>query len=150
MANNTVLINVPFVESLIDSKGWSNGYFGAKIMGKSRGWVAEWKRKKDGEPSPKNLPTYEEAAKICIVFNASPDDVLLHEGNTPEETAKCLEDIETVRKLVEAESAKKAPDPKTEGEDAQLAQLIAGFSRLSPQQKSAVLAVIEGYQPSQE
>ena len=43
-----------------------------------------------------------------------------------------------------------APDPKTEGEDAQLAQLIAGFSRLSPQQKSAVLAVIEGYQPSQE
>lgn len=46
--------------------------------------------------------------------------------------------------------AKKAPDPKIEGEDAQLAQLIAGFSRLSPQQKSAVLAVIEGYQPSQE
>ena len=48
------------------------------------------------------------------------------------------------------QGAKKAPDPKTEGEDAQLAQLIAGFSRLSPQQKSAVLAVIEGYQPSQE
>lgn len=46
--------------------------------------------------------------------------------------------------------AEKALDPKTEGEDAQLAQLIAGFSRLSPQQKSAVLAVIEGYQPSQE
>ena len=48
------------------------------------------------------------------------------------------------------QGAKKAPDPKTEGEDSQLAQLIAGFSRLSPQQKSAVLAVIEGYQPSQE
>lgn len=150
MANNTVLINVPFVESLIDSKGWSNGYFGEKIMGKSRGWVAEWKRKKDGIPTPKNLPTHEEAAKICIVFDATPDDILLHKGNTPEETAKCLEDIETVRKLVEAEGAKKAPDSKTEGEDAQLAQLIAGFSRLSPQQKSAVLAVIEGYQPSQE
>lgn len=41
-------------------------------------------------------------------------------------------------------------DPKTKGEDAQLAQLIAKFSQLSPQQKSAVLAVIEGYQPSQE
>lgn len=116
MANNTVLINVPFVESLIDSKGWSNGYFGAKIMGKSRGWVAEWKRKKDGEPAPKNLPTYEEAAKICIVFNASPDDILLHEGKTPEETAKCLEDIETVRKLVETERAKEsAPNFNVEG-----------------------------------
>lgn len=45
---------------------------------------------------------------------------------------------------------KEALDPKTEGGDVQLAQLIAGFSRLSPQQKSAVLAVIEGYQPSQE
>lgn len=43
-----------------------------------------------------------------------------------------------------------ALDPKTEGGDVQLAQLIAKFSRLSPQQKSAVLAVIEGYQPSQE
>lgn len=48
------------------------------------------------------------------------------------------------------DGAKKAPDPKTEGEDVQLAQLIAKFNRLSPQQKSAVLAVIEGYQPSQE
>lgn len=52
--------------------------------------------------------------------------------------------------ILPEDGAKKAPDPKTEGEDAQLAQLIAGFSRLSPQQKSAVLAVIEGYQPSQE
>lgn len=138
MANNTVLINVPFVESLIDSKGWSNGYFGAKIMGKSRGWVAEWKRKKDGEPSPKNLPTYEEAAKICIVFNASPDDVLLHEGNTPEETAKCLEDIETVRKLVEAESTKKAPATEGEGEKDALIEAVRGIT-----DKDTALAVFD-------
>ena len=50
----------------------------------------------------------------------------------------------------DGEEKESAPDPKTEGEDEQLAQLIAEFSRLSPQQKSAVLAVIEGYQPSQE
>lgn len=116
-----------------------------KKMGTTRTtkWVSEWKRNS-------NLPSPKEAAVICILLKTTPDEILLHEGKTPEETAKCLEDIETVRKLVEAEGAKKAPDPKTEGEDAQLAQLIAGFSRLSPQQKSAVLAVIEGYQPSQE
>lgn len=116
-----------------------------KKMGTTRTtkWVSEWKRNS-------NLPSPKEAAVICILLKTTPDEILLREGETPEETAKCLEDIETVRKLVEAESAKKAPDPKTEGEDAQLAQLIAGFSRLSPQQKSAVLAVIEGYQPSQE
>lgn len=45
---------------------------------------------------------------------------------------------------------KEAHDPKTVGEDSQLAQFIAKFNRLSPQQKSAVLAVMEGYQPSQE
>lgn len=133
MANNTVLINVPFVESLIDSKGWSNGYFGEKIMGKSRGWVAEWKRKKDGIPTPKNLPTHEEAAKICIVFDATPDDILLHEGKTPEETAKCLEDIETVRKLVETVRAKEnAHDPKTVGEDSKVSKAINFVRCASP------------------
>lgn len=138
MANNTVLINVPFVESLIDSKGWSNGYFGAKIMGKSRGWVAEWKRKKDGEPAPKNLPTYEEAAKICIVFNASPDDVLLHEGKDAKETAKCLEDIETVRKLVEAEGIKEAPATEDEGEKDALIEAVRGIT-----DKDTALAVFD-------
>lgn len=58
---------------------------------------------------------------------------------------------ETDAPTVEAERAKeKAHDQKIVGEDAQLAQFIAKFNRLSPQQKSAVLAVMEGYQPSQE
>lgn len=117
-----------------------------KKMGTTRTtkWVSEWKRNS-------NLPSPKEAAVICILLKTTPDEILLREGETTEETAKCLKDIETVRKLVEAERTKEsAPDSKTEGEDAQLAQLIAGFSRLSPQQKSAVLAVIEGCQPSQE
>lgn len=116
-----------------------------KKMGTTRTtkWVSEWKRNS-------NLPSPKEAAVICILLKTTPDEILLREGESPEETAKCLEDIETVRKLVEAEGIKEAPDPKTEGEDAQLAQLIAKFNRLSPQQKNAVLAVIEGYQPSQE
>lgn len=58
---------------------------------------------------------------------------------------------ETDDPTVEAERAKeKAHDQKIVGEDAQLAQFIAKFNQLSPQQKSAVLAVMEGYQPSQE
>lgn len=138
MANNTVLVNVPFIEFLIDSRGWSNGYFGEKIMGKSRGWVAEWKRKKGGIPTPKNLPTHEEAAKICIVFDATPDDILLHEGETPEETAKCLEDIETVRKLVEDEGIKKAPATEGEGEKDALIEAVRGIT-----DKDTALAVFD-------
>lgn len=145
---DVVFINYEKVVFLIKKIYRNNTIFCEELnkkMGTTRTtkWVSEWKRNS-------NLPSPKEAAVICILLKTTPDDILLHEGETPEETAKCLKDIETVRKLVEAESAKKAPDPKTEGEDAQLAQLIAGFSRLSPQQKSAVLAVIEGYQPSQE
>lgn len=145
---DVVFINYEKAVSLIKKIYRNNTIFCEELnkkMGTTRTtkWVSEWKRNS-------NLPSPQEAAVICILLKTTPEDILLHEGKTPEETAKCLEDIETVRKLVEAESAKKAPDLKTEGEDTQLAQLIAGFSRLSPQQKSAVLAVIEGYQPSQE
>lgn len=135
---------VKFIEAYCKRKDISEAAFSRKF-GKNNRWVSDLRRGKNT-----NLPSKELAVQMCLTLNVSPDDILLHEGKTTEETAKCLEDIETVRKLVEAESAKKAPDPKTEGEDAQLAQLIAGFRRLSPQQKSAVLAVIEGYQPSQE
>ena len=135
---------IKFIEAYCKRKDISEAAFSRKF-GKNNRWVSDLRRGKST-----NLPSKELAVQMCLTLNVSPDDILLHDGKTPEETQKCLEDIETVRKLVEAESAKKAPDLKTEGEDAQLAQLIAGFSRLSPQQKSAVLAVIEGYQPSQE
>lgn len=135
---------IKFIEAYCKRKDISEAAFSRKF-GKNNRWVSDLRRGKST-----NLPSKKLAVQMCLTLNVSPDDILLHDGKTPEETKKCLEDIETVRKLVEAESAKKAPDPKTEGEDAQLAQLIAGFSRLSPQQKSAVLAVIEGYQPSQE
>lgn len=140
---NTSCVNL--IVNYCEKADISEAAFSRKFK-KNNGWVTDLRRSKN-----LNLPSKELAVQMCLTLNVSPDDILLHEGKTPEETAKCLEDIETVRKLVEAERIKEsAPDSKTEGKDAQLAQLIAGFSRLSPQQKSAVLAVIEGYQPSQE
>lgn len=136
---------VKFIEAYCKRKDISEASFSRKF-GKNNRWVSDLRRSKN-----LNLPSKELAVQMCLTLNVSPDDILLHEGKTPEETKKCLKDIETVRKLVEAKGIKEStPDSKPEGEDAQLAQLIAGFSRLSPQQKSAVLAVIEGYQPSQE
>ena len=98
----------------------------AKIIGASNQGVLNWQ---SGE---------------CIPYPKTKKKIADHFGITLAEL-----DGDKLPVLPE-QGAKKAPDPKTEGEDAQLAQLIAGFSRLSPQQKSAVLAVIEGYQPSQE
>ena len=65
---------------------------------------------------------------MCLTLNVSPDDILLHEGKTPEETAKCLKDIETVRKLVEAEGIKETPDPKIEGVDDKIVRFLRSAS----------------------
>lgn len=104
----TVKVDIEQIEIIIKANGWRSSYFAEVIMKKQRGWVSEWKR-------GKNFPSPEEAARMCILLKTTPDEILLHEGETPEETEKCLKDIETVRKLVEAEGIKEAPDPKTEG-----------------------------------
>lgn len=98
------------------------------IIGLPKGIIYNWKSGRS-----KNFEAY--IPQISKYFHISSDYLM---------------GIETPKSPVEAEGVKEARDPKAESEDAQLAQLIAGFSRLSPQQKSAVLAVIEGCQPSQE
>lgn len=105
---DTVNVDCNKIDILRKANEWNKSAFSRKV-GKYNSWYSEVLR-------GNNLPSPEEAACICILFDAPPDDILLHEGNTPEETAKCLEDIETVRKLVEAERAKeKAPNFNVEG-----------------------------------
>lgn len=117
----TVKVDIERIEIIIKANGWRNSYFAEVIMKKQRGWVSEWKR-------GKNFPSPEEAARMCVLLKTTPDDILLHEGKTPEETAKCLKDIETVRKLVEADGIKETPDPKIEGVDDKIAQFIRSAS----------------------
>lgn len=133
----TVKVDIERIEIIIKSNGWRNSYFAEVIMKKQRGWVSEWKR-------GKNLPSPEEASRMCILLKTTPDDILLHEGKTPEETAKCLEDIETVRKLVEAEQAKEnAHDPKTEGVSDAKQKLYDAIANLTDEQCTKLLGVVE-------
>lgn len=110
MKRKTVTPNLPVLLPMIKKKCRSYVVFAKEIRGKDKsGWVTEWSR-------GNNYPSPEEAARICIFLNTTPDEILMHEGKTPEETAKCLEDIETVRKLVEDERGKeKAPNFNVEG-----------------------------------
>ena len=119
---NVVFINYEKVVFLIKKIYRNNTIFCEELnkkMGTSRTtkWVSEWKRNS-------NLPSPKEAAVICILLKTTPDDILLHGGSTPEETAKCLEDIETVRKLVETERTKKAPATEGEGLSATVQELF--------------------------
>lgn len=66
----------------------------SRKVGKHNRWISEVKR-------GRNLPSPEEAARMCILLKTTPEEILLHEGKTDEETAKCLEDIQRVKELVE-------------------------------------------------
>ena len=97
----TVTPNLEFVLPLIKKKCRNNVAF-CEQMGKPtrKTWVSEWRRNH-------NLPSPEEAAQMCVLLDAEPEDILLGTGNTDEETAKLQADIALVRELVEKQSIKK-------------------------------------------
>ena len=123
---------IKFIETYCKRKDISEAAFSRKF-GKNNRWVSDLRRGKNT-----NLPSKEIAVQMCLTLNVSPDDILLHEGKNPEETAKCLEDIETVRKLVEAESAKKAPATEGEGEKDALIKAVREIT-----DKDTALAVFD-------
>lgn len=113
---------IKFIEAYCKRKDISEAAFSRKF-GKNNRWVSDLRRGKST-----NLPSKELAVQMCLTLNVSPDDILLHDGKTPEETKKCLEDIETVRKLVEAEGIKEARATEGEGLDGKIAQFIRSAS----------------------
>lgn len=107
----TVSINLPNVQTLIKKTFRSNVVF-CEAMGRGEQctWVSDWKRNK-------NLPSPEEAARMCVLLNSAPEDILLGAGETEAETAKLQADIALVRDLLDqqrAESAKKERPAESE------------------------------------
>lgn len=133
----TVRLNYPAAKAAIDKNFRSNVVF-CEAMGfqNRNSWVSDLKRNK-------NLPSPEEAAHMCILLNATPEEILLREGSTEEETAQCQQDIETVRQLVEeAQGAEKAPDPKIEGLSAAKQALLAAVDGMTDEQCEKLLPIV--------
>lgn len=89
----TVKPNIDAILKMVASNSWSAASF-SKMIGKHKRWLSEVKR-------GNNLPSPEEAARMCVLLETTPEEILLHEGETDEETAKCLKDIQRVKELVE-------------------------------------------------
>lgn len=102
----TVKLNLEVVLPLIKQKCRSNVVFCEK-MGRSaqKTWVTGWSNK----PKPKNPPSPEEAARMCILLHTTPEEILQATGETEQETAKCQADIVLVRSLMEQQGVKEAP-----------------------------------------
>lgn len=132
---NTSCVNL--IVNYCEKADISEAAFSRKFK-KNNGWVTDLRRSKN-----LNLPSKELAVQMCLTLNVSPDDILLHEGKTPEETAKCLEDIETVRKLVEAEGIKEARATEGEGLSAARQKLYDAIANLTDEQCTKLLGVVE-------
>lgn len=108
----TVAVNLPYTRPLIKKVFRSYVAF-CEAMGRPEQptWVSEWVR-------DHNLPSPEEAARMCALLNAMPEDILLEQ-----------KDIERVRELIAKESEKNDL-PKEVDEDAQeLIDIILGLPK---------------------
>lgn len=102
---------------------------------KQKTWVTGWSNK----PNPKNLPSPEEAARMCILLETTPEKILLHEGKNKTETDKYQEDIKLVRELIEREmEMKRAPAQMDEGEE----EFTKLFRQLPPEVQERELAYL--------
>ena len=73
----------------------------ARKVGQYNRWVSDLKR-------GRNKIKKEVAVRVCLLLQTTPEEILLHSGPTEEETQKCLEDIEEVKRLIEVERGKNA------------------------------------------
>lgn len=132
---DTVNVNCDNVLALIRANEWSNAAFSRKV-GKYSSWFGEVLR-------GNNLPSPQEAAQMCVLLQTTPDEILLHEGKTEEETAKCQKDIALVRDLLDQQRTKKAPTEISERDDlCPTAERIVDILKVAPQ---AELDKILGY-----
>lgn len=129
---DTVNVDCEKVIPLIRSNEWNNFAFSRKV-GKYNSWFGEVLR-------GKNLPSPEEAARMCILLNTTPEEILLHEGKDEKETAKCQEDIKLVQELVEKEMGIKNPPSKPTEDDEE--EFIRLFQLLPPEVQERELAYL--------
>lgn len=110
-----VNLNLEVLLPLIKKVCRSNVVF-CEEMGrpKQKTWVTGWSNK----PNPKNLPSPEEAARMCVLLQTTPDEILVEQ-----------DDIDLVNALLDNEMAKEeTPDPKIEGVDDKIVRFLRSAS----------------------
>lgn len=118
----TVAVNTVRIIDKIKEKGWSASTF-CKMIGKSVGWITEWKR-------DKNLPSPEETVRMCAILGVEPSEILENQA-----------DIEKVEALLEAERPKKN-QPATE-DDGLNKRFLAIWEGLTEENRRRVEDYIE-------
>lgn len=124
----TVKPNVDAILKMVASNSWSAASF-SKMVGKHKRWLSEVKR-------GNNLPSPEEAARMCVLLQTTPEEILVEQA-----------DIDLVNALLESEMEKeKAPTKTGERESISPAKqaLLDAIDGLSEEQCEKLLIVVEG------
>lgn len=93
----TVSLNYQKTIELIHSHSWSAASF-AKMIGKHSRWLSEVNR-------GRNLPSPEEAARMCAILQVTPGEILTEP-----------EDVELVQSLIDQQREEQKEKPAQEGE----------------------------------
>lgn len=90
-----VQLKLDFVNKKIKSTFRHNVIFCEK-MNRGPNWVTDWNRK----PKPKNLPSPEEAARMCAILQVQPEEILVNQEDV--KIVQCLIDKERVEVQIPA------------------------------------------------
>lgn len=107
---DTVRPNMNSIAAKVSAKSWSEASF-SQMVGKHKRWLSEVRREK-------NLPSPEEAARMCVLLQTTPEEILVEQA-----------DIDLVNAMLENEMAKeKAPATEGEGEDEKISRFVRSAS----------------------
>lgn len=133
----TVNVNTDKIIFLAEANEWNKAAFARKV-GKHSRWLSEVAR-------GRNLPSPEEASQMCLLLHTTPEEILLAEGETAEETAQRQEDIALVQRLLEEmQEAKKAPATEGEGISEERKALLDIVYSLTDEQCRKLLVLVQG------
>ena len=107
-----VVLNTTVVKTKIKEHCRSNVVFCEK-MGKHIRWVSDWCR-----TPPKNLPSPEEAARMCAILQVRPEEILTEPG-----------DIELVQGLIDSQKQEQKEMPTPVSESGQQVNIITLANR---------------------
>lgn len=107
---DTVRPNMNSIAAKVSAKSWSEASF-SQMVGKHKRWLSEVRREK-------NLPSPEEAARMCVLLQTTPEEILVEQA-----------DIDLVNAILENEMAKeKAPATEGEGSDEKISRFVRSAS----------------------
>lgn len=112
--------NINSIAKMVSDKSWSEASF-SQMVGKHKRWISEVRR-------GKNLPSPEEAARMCVLLQTTPEEILVKQ-----------DEIDLVNLLLDNNMAKgKAPATVGEGEKDALIKAVREIT-----DKDTALAVFD-------